>query len=109
MLVSCLAYSSTLKVEVIRSSETSVDFQRITRRYIPEDKRTLHNYRCDNLKYYTLMVLLTALILYSSVASLTSSSSVQRKVPVYTAHIGDSQTVLHANRGLGNSPAVPYG
>jgi hypothetical protein len=39
MLVSCLAYSSTLKMEVICSSETSVDFQRITWRYIPEESR----------------------------------------------------------------------
>jgi hypothetical protein len=33
------------------STETSNDFQWITRCYIPED-RTLHNYRCDNLKSY---------------------------------------------------------
>jgi hypothetical protein len=38
--VSCLAYS-TMKMEAICSSETSVDFQRTTRRYIPEDS-TLH-------------------------------------------------------------------
>jgi hypothetical protein len=31
------------------SSETSVDFQRTTRRYIPED-RTPHNHRSENLK-----------------------------------------------------------
>jgi hypothetical protein len=31
------------------SSETSVDFQRTTRRYIPEG-RTLHKHRCENLK-----------------------------------------------------------
>jgi hypothetical protein len=31
------AYSSTLKMEAICSSETSVDFQRTTRRYMPED------------------------------------------------------------------------
>jgi hypothetical protein len=36
-LVSCLAYSSTLKIEAICSSETSDDTQRTTRRYIPED------------------------------------------------------------------------
>jgi hypothetical protein len=36
--VSCLAYSSTLKMEVTYSFETSVDFQRIARRYIQEDK-----------------------------------------------------------------------
>jgi hypothetical protein len=31
-------------------SETSIDFQRATRRYIPEDS-TLHNHRCE-LKFY---------------------------------------------------------
>jgi hypothetical protein len=38
-------------MEAISSSETSVDFEQITRRYIPEDS-TLHNHRCDNLKSY---------------------------------------------------------
>jgi hypothetical protein len=33
------------------SHETSVDFQRTTWRYIPED-RTLYAYRCENLKSY---------------------------------------------------------
>jgi hypothetical protein len=37
MLVSCSAYISTLNMEAICASETSVDFQRFTRRYIPED------------------------------------------------------------------------
>jgi hypothetical protein len=32
-----LGYFSTLKMEAIYSSETSVDFQWTTRRYIPED------------------------------------------------------------------------
>jgi hypothetical protein len=32
-------------------SETSVGFQRTTRRYIPED-RTLHKHYCENLKSY---------------------------------------------------------
>jgi hypothetical protein len=36
-LVYCLVYSSTLKMEATCSSETSADFQRSTRRYIPED------------------------------------------------------------------------
>jgi hypothetical protein len=36
-LVSSAAYFSTLKMEAISSSETSVDTQRTTRRYIPED------------------------------------------------------------------------
>jgi hypothetical protein len=38
-----------LKMEVICSSETSVEFQRTTRRYIPEES-TRHNHRCENLK-----------------------------------------------------------
>jgi hypothetical protein len=32
-------------------AETSVDFQRTTQRYIPED-RTPHNHRCEDLKFY---------------------------------------------------------
>jgi hypothetical protein len=43
--VYCSDYFSTLKMEAIYSSETSVDSQRATRRYIPED-RTLHNSPC---------------------------------------------------------------
>jgi hypothetical protein len=38
-------------MEAICSSETSVDFQRTTRRYIPENS-TLHNHGCENLKSY---------------------------------------------------------
>jgi hypothetical protein len=51
-LVSCLAYSLTLKMEAMCSSEMSVDLQWTTRHYIPED-RTLHNHCCENLKPYT--------------------------------------------------------
>jgi hypothetical protein len=42
----CLAYSWTLKMEKISSSETSVDFHRTTQSYIPEDSHC-----CQNLKY----------------------------------------------------------
>jgi hypothetical protein len=38
-------------MEAICSYETSVDIQRTTRRYIPEDG-TLYNHRCENLKSY---------------------------------------------------------
>jgi hypothetical protein len=49
VLVSFFTYSSTtLKIEAILSFETSVNFHRITLRYIPED-RTLHSHRCENL------------------------------------------------------------
>jgi hypothetical protein len=54
-LVSCLGYYSTMKMEATCSSETSVDFQPTTRRYIPED-RTLHNHRCENDRSYTLIL-----------------------------------------------------
>jgi hypothetical protein len=40
-----------LKMEAICSSETSVGFQRTTRRYILEDC-TLHNHCCENLTSY---------------------------------------------------------
>jgi hypothetical protein len=48
---SCLLnlYFSNLKMEATCSSETSVDTQRTTRSYIPEDG-TLHNDRCEDLK-----------------------------------------------------------
>jgi hypothetical protein len=37
-LVSCSAFSSTLKMETIYSAETSVEFQRTKRRYISEGR-----------------------------------------------------------------------
>jgi hypothetical protein len=43
MLVSYLAYSSTLKMEGTCSSETSVGFQRTTWRDIPEDRALQNN------------------------------------------------------------------
>jgi hypothetical protein len=41
-LVLCLAYSSTMKMAITCTSETSADFQRTARRYIPQDT-TLRN------------------------------------------------------------------
>jgi hypothetical protein len=38
-------------MEAICSSETSVDFQRTTWRYIPEDS-TIYDHSCENLKSY---------------------------------------------------------
>jgi hypothetical protein len=51
LLVGLLDFSSTLKVEALCSSETSVATQLTTRRHIPEDN-ILHNHRCENLKSY---------------------------------------------------------
>jgi hypothetical protein len=42
-------------MKAIFSSETSVDFQRATRRYTPEDS-SFPNHRCENLKYYNILV-----------------------------------------------------
>jgi hypothetical protein len=47
-----LNYSSTLKMEAIRFSETSGATQRTIWCHIPEDD-ALHNHRCENLKSYT--------------------------------------------------------
>jgi hypothetical protein len=49
-LISCWLIFSTVKMEAICSSETSVGFQRTTRRYIPDDI-TIRIYRCENLKF----------------------------------------------------------
>jgi hypothetical protein len=43
--------STTMKIEATGTSETSVDFQRTSRPYIPEE-RTLHNHSCMSLKSY---------------------------------------------------------
>jgi hypothetical protein len=50
-LLSCLAYSSTVKKKAIYYSETAVHFKRTIRRYISGD-RTLHNHRCENPRPY---------------------------------------------------------
>jgi hypothetical protein len=51
MLVSCLAFSLTLKIEVTRFSEMSADFQCTAMQNILED-RIFHNHRCDKFKLY---------------------------------------------------------
>jgi hypothetical protein len=58
-LISCVLYSSTLKVEAKYSSETSASFQRIALRYIPVDV-TLHTHWCENLESYIFLTALTA-------------------------------------------------
>jgi hypothetical protein len=52
---SSLADFSTLKMEAIRSPETSVQFTRSTRRHFPEDG-ILHSHRSENLKFYKVYI-----------------------------------------------------
>jgi hypothetical protein len=47
-------------MEATRYSETSVDFQRTTRCYIPED-RTFHNHSCKNLSSNIVLMVLEKL------------------------------------------------
>jgi hypothetical protein len=43
MLVSCVVYSSTPKIELICSSEMSVDFHRVTRRFPVSEIQLFHS------------------------------------------------------------------
>jgi hypothetical protein len=63
-----LNYSTTLKMEAIRSSETSGTTQRTTRRHIPEGN-TLQNHRCENLKPLELVFALMAFVLEQELGS----------------------------------------
>jgi hypothetical protein len=79
----CLADSSTLKMEVTYSSETSVDFQRTTRRYIPEE-RTLHNHRCENLNN----VNVSPYILLHAVCTVGVMLKLHKSLCVLIPHLG---------------------
>jgi hypothetical protein len=86
--------SSTLKMEAIYSSETSVDTQRTPRRNIPEDD-TLHNHRCENLK--------SSLLLFVFVSC--HSSSCQRVLSSFycidtLAEMPGVARVDHRNKGV---------
>jgi hypothetical protein len=56
-LVSSSAYSSTLKMEAMCASETSVDFQRTAWRYITEDKTLLNLKKIESLPLLFLFLL----------------------------------------------------
>jgi hypothetical protein len=54
-LVCCLAYSSALQMETTSSSETSVDFQRTTRRYTQNiELSIITTVKISNLAYISL-------------------------------------------------------
>jgi hypothetical protein len=76
LLVLAVIISSTLKIEAICSSETSVATQQTTRRHIPEDD-TLHNHRCEDPKFpgdyeeLRLLLLIACFMLVSFLAYFT--------------------------------------
>jgi hypothetical protein len=59
MLLSWLAYSSTLMMEATCFFIEPVDFQPTTRRYKPGD-RIIHNHHSENLKFYTFKRMISA-------------------------------------------------
>jgi hypothetical protein len=61
LLVSCLVFCSTLKMEAIRSSDKSVDLHRTTRHYNLEDipRSALPSRHCENLKSSKVIVQVT--------------------------------------------------
>jgi hypothetical protein len=65
-LVSCSAYSSTLKMKATCSSENSVDFQGTARRYIPADNPAVQ-YAVTNLQIFLLGVFVYTLLYFSQV------------------------------------------
>jgi hypothetical protein len=74
LLISWLAYSSTLRMEVTCSSETSVDFQRNTHIYIPENRTTIWtNVAQDRIRYRALLNMETILRLQQKVGNFLTS------------------------------------
>jgi hypothetical protein len=63
----CFTYSSILMMEATCSSETTIEFYRTIRRYIPE-ARTLRNHRCENLRSYIMQDCLSLRMLVQNVA-----------------------------------------
>jgi hypothetical protein len=84
LLVSCLAYSLTLKIEATCSYEMSVDFGQHTRHYIPED-RTLHSHRCDcpRSNSYVYDNILSSVNLISYYGNVEFSSSFCERIKYY--------------------------
>jgi hypothetical protein len=70
MLVSCLTYSSTLKMDAICSSETCVEFHRTTRHYIPEGRTLFYKHSVSLFNGAVSAVIII-------VASQTSRSSIK--------------------------------
>jgi hypothetical protein len=64
MLVSYLAYSSSLKMNTKCSSKTPLIFHQTTRHYIP--KARTHSHQCKNLKSSTVEIIVLIFTIFSS-------------------------------------------
>jgi hypothetical protein len=80
-------------MEATYSSETFVNFQRTTRRYIPED-RTLYNHRYENLKsyifYFIVSIFLVSVELHCASTTLLAISLVSFQLLTGTLRLGSS-------------------
>jgi hypothetical protein len=95
-----LKCSSTLKMEAICSSETSVASQQTTRSHIPEDD-TLHNHRCENLKSYILHVIQTPLLQTSSLFAFV------RYILSQFSHGNEFQTLQKYSISVSSHSSIP--
>jgi hypothetical protein len=92
--VSCLAYSSALNMQATCSSETSVDFQRTIRRYIPEDRQVeLRSIRGSSAAVPTLALadirhLLTRQLVTGHSVLVQAGLDVSVSAPASTASVG---------------------
>jgi hypothetical protein len=107
-LISCVAYSSILKMEAICSSETSVYFQRTTRRYIPEDKnssrivciQSARSY-CHYWLLFTVRKIMPEKLLTTAVSSRSSfmllqPATLSREMGNVIQHLSDNVNLFHS-------------
>jgi hypothetical protein len=81
-------------MEEIFYSETLVDIQRTTRRYVPED-RTLHNHRSENLISYKALLFI-ALTFPTHFLSIGSSRVLQKYCKTNMVHFEEAKQGLSA-------------
>jgi hypothetical protein len=82
------------------SSETSVDYQRITGRYIPED-RTVHNHVCENFRSH-LFCYLSGSLLISCYLDVPRHYSYFQNVFFFRMESRDSSVGIATGYGLGD-------
>jgi hypothetical protein len=90
------------------SSETSVDFELTTSRYIPEGK-ILHNQRCENLKSYTGFLVCNLFKYYPNIRkNIDLLRKTVKKLRIYSARGNSGQTASQQSLQLWNRSANRY-